>query len=171
VTPDEPRVYHPEDLSRLERIFLGVLALGLPPASLAKDASFRLDVLTASAAALEEGRNEADHLAPNGTEAAPAFEAELGAAVFELDRKGLIALGSPPGINVTLMGTIEDAGGWRRVNYEEAPRIFDKYLAHDALESLLRVGPVHSYLMRKYGDGSEVWQGLMAKGYGSGPGP
>jgi hypothetical protein len=171
VTDEPRRVYQPGDLGRLERVYLGVLALGLPSASLARDSSFRLDVLAASAAALEEGRGEGEYLEDGGEAATAAFEAELGRAVFELDSKGIIALGAPPGINVTLMGAIEESGGWRRVNYDDAPRIFDKYLAHDALESLLRVPAVHSYLMRKYGDGSEVWQDLVAKGYGSGPGP
>lgn len=166
---NEP-VYQPSDLSDLERLFLGVLALGLPPATLAGDASFRLDTLCASAAALADGREE-DALLDEEGHAEQGFERRLAEAVFELDRKHVISLGAPPGINVTLMGGIEDASGWRGVNYEQAPRIFDKYLAHDALESLMRQPAVNRYLMRKYGDGSEVWQRLMSEGYGSGAGP
>ena len=160
-----------EDLSPLQRIFLGVLALGLPPASLAKDPTLRLDVLSASAAALGEAQPEDHYLQQGGEAAGEQFDAELTAAVLDLDRKGVISLGAPPGINVTMMGGIGDAEGWRRVNFEQAPRIFDKYLSHECLEELLRQPAVHSYLMRKYGESSEVWQNLMREGYGSGPGP
>lgn len=162
---------HEGDLTPLQQAFLGVLALGLPPAGLAGDASFRLDVLTASACALQEGRPEAHYLAAGGAAAQDEFEQRLSREVIDLDRKAVISLGAPPGINVTMMGGIGDPGGWRRVNFEQAPRIFDKHLAHDCLESLLRLPDVHAYLMRKYGDGSEVWQRLMREGYGSGPGP
>lgn len=163
------RVYQIADLSPLEQAFLGVLALGLPPASLAGDPGLRLDVLTASAVALAEGRSEGHYLAGDAT--APEFEARLSAAVLELDRKGIIALTAPPEINVTLVGVIADAAGRRHINFDQAPRIFDKYLAHACLEQLLQQPPVHAYLMRKYAESSEVWQRLMHQGYGSGPGP
>ena len=148
-----------------------MLALGLPPATLAGDATFRLDVLAASALALAQGRDEAFHLDPGGHSASNAIADLLTAATVSLDEKGIISLGAPPGINVTLMGGIGTREGWRAIDFEQAPRIFDRYLAHACLESLLSQPAVHPYLMRKYGDGSEVWQRLMREGYGSGPGP
>ena len=165
------KVFQQEELSALEQAFLGVLALGLPPASLARDPSLKLDVLAATAVALAEGKAEDFYLNQDGESAADEFGERLSGAAIELDAKKVIALGAPPGINVSLMGGIGDGTGWRRINFEHAPRIFDKYLAHACLESLLRQPPVHAYLMRKYGDGSEIWQRLMREGYGSGPGP
>jgi hypothetical protein len=163
--------YKLEDISSLQRVVLGVLALGLPPASLAKDTTLRLDVLAASVTALEEGQAEEHYLDPAGGTVTAEFDAQLTAAVIDLDKKGIISLGAPPGINVAMMGGIGDADGWRRVNFEQSPRIFDKYLAHECLEALLRQPEVHRYLMRKYGESSEVWQRLMREGYASGPGP
>ncbi len=90
-----PTVYYPEDLTDLERTYLGVLATGIVPARLAGDPWLRMDYITAVCLALQEGKSQTAYLEGNGPEITPTFRQALTEAALALDAKGIIAAGTP----------------------------------------------------------------------------
>lgn len=158
----------PADLSPLEQTFLAVVAAGLVPSGLAGgDPTFRLDHVTAVCQALREGREPAAYLAPDGTAADPAFQQALREAAVELERKGVIGFGGPPAAVVPLAGADQEPP--RRdpaaVDFNQAPKVFDRFLSHECLDALMREKPAYHYLMERYAQSSEIWQQLARQGY------
>jgi hypothetical protein len=53
-----------------------------------------------------------------------------------------------------------------RLDLNQPPKVLDNYLAHRALDALLGHREVYTFLMAKYAASSEIWQRLVAQGYG-----
>ena len=159
-----------EDLSPLARAYLGVIAMGLVPARLASDESFRIDYLTAICEALLAGRSVDAPPGGDGHEPPAPFRDELRAAIAELDGLGVILAG---GDGVTAMLPIIGSPMSKltpaqiaRLDLNQPPRVLDNYLAHKALDAILSHPGVYAFLMGKYAESSEIWQRLVAQGYG-----
>ncbi|HEY7295342.1 MAG TPA: hypothetical protein VH916_09875 [Dehalococcoidia bacterium] len=157
-------VLNPEDLSSLQRTYLGVLALGLVSADQARDPRFRMDYICARCQAMTE------HLPPErfagATEfsASEPFRADLREAMIDLDRKGIIGLGPPQDL-VVLRPSLESREAvYATVDVNRHPPIFDRYLAQRCMDMLLSLPEAHTYLMALYADSGEVWQGLYQRG-------
>lgn len=161
------------DLTQLERAYLAVLALGLPPSRLAGDPSLRLDRLTAVTHALLRGEPASAYLRGEGPACAPDFEERLRQARGSLAEKGAIALDVPPAGMGLIALQSRDAFPTSQTDpdLDAAPHILDKFLSHRCLEAILRHPEVHAFLMAKYAEISVVWQRLRAEGYADRPGP
>jgi hypothetical protein len=162
------RAYTPEDLSPLERTYLGVLATGMVPARLAGDPWLRMDYVTAVCHALVEGRPQTAYLAGEGPEISEPFRQALTAAVLALDAKRVISAGSPPP-DVVLgpeMADLARPRASRVIDFDQHPRIWDRFLGHACMEALFRNPEVYPFLMEKYQDSGDVWGRLYQQGYG-----
>ncbi len=162
-----PTVYYPEDLTDLERTYLGVLATGIVRARLAGDPWLRMDYITAVCLALQEGKPQTAYLEGDGPEITPAFRQALTEAALALDAKGIIAAGTPASEQV--LSTDPDVirpRPPRVLDFDQHPRIFDRFLAQRCMETLFQHPDVYPFLMGKYQDSAEVWARLYRQGYG-----
>ncbi|MFQ5878914.1 MAG: hypothetical protein ACE5IZ_01905 [Dehalococcoidia bacterium] len=162
-----------EDLTELERAYLAVLALGLPPSRLAADPFLRLDYLTATVYALLQGEPPEAYLQDGGPACAQAFEGLLRQAVCTLAAKGAIAIDVPPaGMGFIALHSREAFHtSWENLDLDSAPHILDRFLSHRCLDAVLGHRQAHAFLMAKYAETSVVWQRLRAEGYADRPGP
>src|SRR5262249_3224445 len=100
-------------------------------------------------------------------EPSAAFLDVLNAAAQSLDARGVIAAVAPPAdvlLSPELL-TPEMVGAARarppaRLDFDQHPRVRDKYLAHLCLEELFGGHRVYPYLMGKYQDSGDVWARL-----------
>ncbi len=160
-------VYYPEDLTDLERTYLGVLATGIVPARLAGDPWLRMDYITAVCLALQEGKPQTAYLDGEGPEITPAFRDALTEAALALDAKGIIAAGTP--LSEQVLSTdpaLVRPRPPRVIDFDQHPRIFDRFLAQRCMETLFQHPAVYPFLMGKYQDSAEVWGRLYRQGYG-----
>ena len=151
------------DLTLLERTYLGVLDTGMVSARLARDPTLRMDYVTAVCLALREGRPPATYLEGDGPEPAAAFLDDLNAAALSLDAKGVISVGGPPAdvvVSPDLAPDLDRPRTPRRLDFDQHPRIWDRYLAHACMEELFQDSRVYPFLMGKYQDSGEVWARL-----------
>ncbi len=163
----EPHAYTPEELSPLQRVYLGVLATGIVPARLAGDESLRMDYLTAVCLALVEGQPVSAYTVGGGPAITPDFRAALTAAVIDLHEKRVLSAGAP--VDETILST--DAAIVRPrppavIDFDQHPRLFDRFLAQQCMEALFSNPAVYPFLMGKYQDSGEVWGRLYRRGYG-----
>lgn len=152
-------VLHAADLPLLERTYLGVLDTGMVPARLAGDPSLRMDRVTAICLALREGAAESTYLA--GEEPGPAFLAALADAARSLERRGVISVAPPPPDAILAPEGLQlPQSRPREIDFDQHPRIHDRFLAHECMEELFADARVYPYLMGKYQDSGEVWARL-----------
>ena len=149
-------VLRPVDLSLLERTYLGVLDTGMVPARLAGDPTLRMDYVTAVCLALREGKPPNTYLVGDSPEPDPAFLDELNAAVHSLDAKGVLSAGPPPP-DILMSPAMARPAPPARIDLDQHPRIWDRYLAHACMEELFSDSRVYPFLMGKYQDSGEVW--------------
>jgi len=162
-----PTVYYPEDLTDLERTYLGVLATGIVPARLAGDPWLRMDYITAVCLALQEGKSQTAYLVGEGPEITPAFRQALTEAALALDAKGIISAGTP--LSEQVLSTDPELVRPRPppvIDFDQHPRIFDRFLAHRCMETLFQHPAVSPFLMGKYQASADVWGRLYRQGYG-----
>jgi hypothetical protein len=152
-------VLHPADLSLLERTYLGVLDTGMVPAKLAGDPSLRMDYVTAVCLALREGRERDAYLDASRAEPTAEFIEDLTTAAQSLDAKGVISVGPPPP-DLILTPDMPRPPAPRSIDFDQHPRIWDRYLAHTCLEELFSDRRVYTFLMGKYQDSGDVWARL-----------
>jgi hypothetical protein len=156
---DRRPVLHPADLTLIERTYLGVLDTGMVPARLAGDPALRMDSVTAVCLALREGKPANSYLDGDGPEPVAAFLRDLTAAALSLDARGVISAGSqPPDILMSL--DMARPAPPTTIDFDQHPRIWDRYLAHECMEELFRDTRVYPFLMAKYQDSGEVWARL-----------
>lgn len=155
----------PADLPLIEKTYLGVLATGIVPARMAKDASLRMDYITAVCLATIEGRPRETYLAGDGTGVTAAFTRALTEAAIALDGKGIISAGSPPP-DVLGDPDIMRPKAPPTIDFDQHPRIWDRYLAQQCMEELFGNPAVYPFLIGKYQDSAEVWGRLYSQGYG-----
>ena len=155
---DRP-VLSPADLSVVERTYLGVLDTGMVPARLAGDPSLRMDIVTAVCLALREDKPRGTYLDAAGAEPSDAFRRDLTAAVHSLDAKGVISAGPPPP-EMLLSPEMGRPAPPPEIDFDQHPRIWDRYFAHTCMEELFSDSRVYAFLMGKYQDSAEVWARL-----------
>jgi hypothetical protein len=148
-----------QDLSELERVALGVIGAGLVPSSVAGDASFRLDVLTAVCLALSRGLGPNEFLESDGA-ATAGFQAELATAYDDLDAKRIIGVGGPQADAILRPGEpqIRQTKPAQPPNFDQGPTVFDRFLAGRCLDAILKHPDVYRFIMARYADSSEIWQ-------------
>lgn len=152
-------VLHAADLTPLERTYLGVLDTGMVPARLAGDPSLRMDRVTAVCLALREGRPAATYL--EGDEPSPDFVVRLTEAALALDRRGAISLAPPPPEAILAPEGLQARRTQPRpLDFDQHPRILDRFLAHECMEELFADSRIYPYLMGTYQDSGEVWARL-----------
>ena len=154
---DRP-VLQPSDLTPLQRTYLGVLDTGMVPADLAGDPTLRLDYVVAVCQALREGEPEDTYLDGGATPRA-SFLAGLTTAALDLDAKGVLSVGPPPA-DLLLSPEAPSRHTPTEIDFEQRPRVLDRYLAHACLEELFADSRVYPFLMGKYQDSGEVWARL-----------
>lgn len=161
------RAYAPADLTLLERTYLGVLATGIVPARLAGDDSLRMDYITAICLSLRDGISQDERLLDGGPALTPAFHEELTEAAQSLDEKGIISAGTPPA-DVLLAADLSlgRPRAPRIIDFDQHPRVHDRFLAQQCMEELFSNPAVYPFLMGKYQDSGEVWVRLTRQGYG-----
>lgn len=152
-------VLQPSDLSLIERTYLGVLDTGMVPAALAGDRSLRMDYVTAVCLALREDRPREAYLDEEQAEPAPRFLESLTEAARSLDEKRVISFGSPPS-DLLLSPEMPRRSAPREIDFDQHPRILDRYLAHECMEELFADSRVYPFLMGKYQESGEVWARL-----------
>jgi len=155
---DRP-VLHPSDLSPLERTYLGVLDTGMVSARLAGDPSLRTDHVTAVCLALREGRPRDSYLSGDGVEPDARFLTELTRAARSLEERGVISAAAPPP-DLLLTPETPRPAPVGVLDFDQRPKIWDRYLAHECMEELFRDESVYPFLMGKYQDSGEVWARL-----------
>lgn len=162
-----PQTLTPADLSMVERTYLGVLSTGIVPARLANDDGLRMDYITAVCLALRQGEPRDTYTLDGGPAITPAFHDSLLAAVLSLDGRGIISAGSPsPEVLASDPELVSRPAPPRVVDFDQHPRIFDRYLSQECMEELFRNPAVYPFLMGKYQDSGEVWGRLYSEGYG-----
>lgn len=149
--------YNPNDLNELEQILLGVLGAGLVPSNVAGDASFRLDYLCAVSLALIRAEPRETYLDPDGRKATPALQHDLTDALADLEQKRILSSGGSE-LLLTPDQPPSPAPHQQLANFDQHPKIFDRYLAGRCLDALLRNTAVYRFIMDKYADSSEVYQ-------------
>ncbi len=159
----------PERLDDIERALLGVLCAGLPPARLAGDDGFRVDVVTARVLGrLEDAPErhvEGGDRDDAGVRVSDAFRARLRDAIASLTEAGVLAE-QPAGMPAA-PGGYEDGIALDVVEPDAHPTVLDRHLAQECMEALFRVKAVYPYLMERYSASGEVWRRLRADGYAS----
>ncbi len=158
------------DLSAVQRTYLGVLSLGLVSADQAKDNRFRIEYVSAGAHALFNGLQRDAYLEPDsgGDCAAGApFRGELRAAIIDLDRKGVIGVGPPQDLMILKPSAPDPDAIYGEVDLNRHPPIFDRFLAQRCMDALLENGAAHAYLMELYAASGDVWHVLYKQGYGN----
>lgn len=156
---DKETLLHAADLSLLERTYLGVLDTGMVSSKLAGDPSLRMDSVTAVCLALREEKPPGAYLVGDGPEPSAAFLDDLNAAAHSLDARGVISAGPPPP-DLILSPELARPKAPMRLDFDQHPRIWDRYLAHECLEELFSDPRVYGFLMGKYQDSAEVWAKL-----------
>ena len=151
--------FTPADLTPIERTYLGVLATGMVPARLAQDPWLRMDYVTAVCLAIVEGRPPETYVVGEGPAVTPEFNRALTEAALTLDDKGIIAAGSPPP-DVLGGPDIMRPKPPPVIDFDQHPRIWDRYLAHECLEELFGDARVYPFLMGKYQESGAVWARL-----------
>jgi hypothetical protein len=154
---DRPAL-QPADLTLIERTYLGVLDTGMVPVQLAGDPTLRMDYVSAVCHALRQGLADGAFLAGDAAPDA-AFLLELTAAVQRLDERGVISIAPPPP-DAVLSPDAPRRAPPAVVDFDQHPRIWDRYLAHACLEELFGDPRVYPFLMGKYQDSGEVWARL-----------
>ncbi len=165
VDGDMTQTYSIADLSPVEKTYLGVLATGIVPARLAKDSSLRMDYLTAICLAIIEGLPHDTYLDGEGPEITPSFREQLTRGAVGLDEKGILAAGPPPP-DMLMSADMARPKPPPVIDFDQHPRIFDRYLGAQCMEELFRNPEVYPFLMGKYQDSAEVWGRLHHEGYG-----
>ena len=155
----------PDDLTPVERVYLGVLATGITPARLAGDESLRMDYITAVCLALVEGAPRERYLLGEGPVITPQFTDALTSAVLALDAKGIISAGTPPA-DVLGGPEVMRPKAPKVIDFDQHPRLWDRYLGQQCMEELFRNPAVYPFLMGKYQDSAEHWGRLYQHGYG-----
>lgn len=155
---DRPAL-RPADLTLLERTYLGVLDTGMVPANLAGDPSLRMDYIAAVCLALREELPRETYLDESRTQPSPAFLEQLTAAAQSLDQKRIISVGPPPP-DLILSPDVPAVKAAGPIDFDQHPRIWDRYLAHACMEELFADSRVYPFLMGKYQDSGEVWARL-----------
>lgn len=159
------QAYAPADLALIERTYLGVLATGIVPARLANDPWLRMDYLTAVCVAIIEDRPRDLYLNGEGPEPTAAFIAALTEAVRTLDEKGILSAGPPPP-DTLLSPELARPVAPRVIDFDQHPRIWDRFLGQACMEALFQNTNVYPFLMGKYQDSGEIWGRLYQEGYG-----
>lgn len=159
---DSATVLRPDDLSPLERTYLGVLDTGMVSSRLAADPSLRLDTVTAICLALRDDQPQHAYLDGDGPEPTAAFIADLTAAVLALDARGILSAGPPPP-DMLLSPDLARPRPPITLDFDQHPRIWDRYLAHQCMEALFADPRVYPYLMAKYQDSSDVYARLYTE--------
>ncbi|MFN8556131.1 MAG: hypothetical protein U0531_01835 [Dehalococcoidia bacterium] len=159
------KAYTPAELSPIEKTYLGVLSTGMVPARLAGDPTLRMDYITAVCLALVEGRPRHHYVVGDGPAVTEAFTRALTEAALALDAKGIISAGAPP---PDILGGPEIVRPRppAAIDFDQRPRIWDRYLGQQCMEELFRNAEVYPFLMGKYQDSAEVWGRLYQQGYG-----
>lgn len=155
-------VLRPADLTLLERTYLGVLDTGMVSSRLAADPSLRMDAVTAVCLALREDLPRDTYLDGDGPEPTAAFIADLTAAVHALDARGVLSAGPPPP-DIILSPEMARPRPPATLDFDQHPRIWDRYLAHQCMEALFADPRVYPYLMAKYQDSSDVYARLYTE--------
>ncbi len=157
----------PADLTAIERTYLGVVATGIVPGSLAKDDTFRADYLTAVCLAIQEGKPRDSYLEQGGPAVSAAFHQALNAAAHALDARGIISAGTPAPVEVlSLDPDVVRPPAPHMIDFDQAPRLFDRRLAQECMETLFQDRAVYPFLMGRYQDSGEIWGRLYKDGYG-----
>lgn len=158
---------NPVDLTDLERTYLGVVATGIVPGSLAKDSTFRADYLTAVCLALQQDAPRDRYLEGGGAAVTAEFQRALTEAALALDARGVISAGTPAPVEVlSLDPDVVRPPAPRVIDFDQAPRLFDRTLAQQCMETLFQHPQVYPFLMGRYQDSSEIWGRLYKDGYG-----
>ena len=152
-------ILHAADLSLIERTYLGVLDTGMVPSRLAGDPTLRLDSVTAVCLALREAKPGSAYLEGDGPEPSAAFLQDLTAAVVALDDKGVLSVGMPPP-ELVLSAETPRPRPAGPLDFDQRPRIWQRYLAHECMEELFSDSRVYPFLMGKYQDSGDVWSRL-----------
>ena len=156
----------PDDLSPIQRTYLGVLAVGLVPADLAHDSRFRMEYITAVAHALVQGLPRDALVGPEEHTASPEFRAALRRAIIDLDQKGVVGIGPPQDLAIMRPAVQDPAALYGAVDLNRHPPVFDRYLSQRCMDTLLDQPDVYRYLMDLYADSGDVWHELYKQGYG-----
>jgi hypothetical protein len=154
-----------EELSQLERTYLGVLAMGLVPEELARAPRFRMECVCAVSHALLQDL-PADTFLVAAHTATPAFVSDLRDAIVDLDKKGIVGTGPPQEV-VLLTATPEFLQrGYGSLDINKHPPIFDRFLSQRCMDLLFAHPAVHSFLLELYAESSDIWGDLYKEGYG-----
>ena len=157
----------PSDLPLLERVYLGVLATGIVPARLAGEPLLRMDYLTAVCVAIVEGHPQHLYVIGEGPELEPVFAQRLLDAALSLDARAIISAGTT---REQILSVSEEVMARplppKTIDFDQHPRILDRYLAQQCMESLFQDPAVYPFLMGKYQDSGEIWGRLYQQGYG-----
>ena len=156
----------PEDLTPLERTYLGVLATGLVPADLARDTRFRMEFITAVCHAMVEGLPEGGFLGDEEFTASTEFRHRLRKAIVDLDLKQVIGVGAPQDVVIMKPSVTQPEALYGQIDLNRHPPIFDRYLSQRCMDELMELPSVHLYLMALYADSGDIWHELYKQGYG-----
>jgi len=162
--------YSVEDLTPLQRTYLGVLSLGLVSADQAHDSRFRMEYVTAVTHALMQSKPAGAFTATrdgDGHWAADALRGDLRAAIVDLDRKGVIGVGPPEDFVILKPAVAASDAAYGDVELNRHPPIFDRFLAQRCMDELMENPAAHAYLMELYAESADVWGRLYKQGYGT----
>ncbi|MHB8576151.1 MAG: hypothetical protein ACYDCQ_12565 [Dehalococcoidia bacterium] len=156
-----------DDLSLIERTYLGVLAMGLVPADLARDDRFRIEYLCAVCHAMRQDRPRTTY-ADGENQASAEFHGELREALIDLDRRRVIGIGTPRDL-VILRPEAPPEAAYGSIDLNRHPPIFDRFLAQRCMDELLNLPPIYRLLMDLYAESGDIWGDLYEQdkqGYG-----
>lgn len=154
------------DLSPLEQTYLGVLAVGLVPADLARDPRFRMEYICAVCHALMQDLAPDALLGAEPFIAAAKFQQTLREQLVELDRKQIIGIGPAQELAIIRPGVERSDAFYGTVDINRHPPIFDRYLAQRCMELVMDNEPAHRFLIELYADSGDIWRELYKQGYG-----
>jgi len=156
----------PEDLTALERTYLGVLSLGLVPADLARESRYRLERITAICHAMLQELPVETFLGEQADTANERICQEMRTAMIDLDRKGVIGAGPPQDLMILKPSPEAIDTAYGNLDINRPPPIFDRFLAQRCMELLMERDEIRRFLMVMYADSGEVWGDLYKQGYG-----
>lgn len=152
------------DLELVERVVLGVLAVGLPPSRAAGDDRFRVDHVVAVSTALSEDAKPDAYLRDDGIRVRQDFRDRLRASIESLADRELVTT-QPAGMPAAA-GGFDATLAIDLVDPDEHPVVLNRNLSQECMEMLLQDKRVHTYLMERYAKSGEVWRRLRDEGYG-----
>ena len=153
------------DLSPVEQTYLGVLALGMVSAEIARDDRFRMEHVCAVTHALRRNEAEGVYAGADENTASDAFRNELRSALIDLDMKRVIGIGPPQDLMI-LKPSVPPEQAYGAVDINRHPPIFDRYLAQRCMDDLLGQPVVYRYLMGLYAESSAIWGERYEQGGG-----